>query len=167
MAMNLFALVAGMVMLSYASVPLYRLFCDFTGYGGTTQQAKIAPTKISNREIIVKFNTDIDPALRWEFKAGEHEHKVKIGQQALTYFVAHNLENKPVTGRAIYNVLPYKAGLYFNKIECFCFTEQTLQAGQKVDMPVSFFLDPKMLDDPEMDDVTTITLSYTFFAAVD
>ena len=166
MAANLFMLVAGMVMLAYASVPLYSLFCDVTGYGGTTRQAKIAPSKIYNREIVIKFNTDIDPALHWEFKAGEHEHKVKIGEQALTYFVAHNLENKAVTGRAIYNVLPFKAGSYFNKIQCFCFTEQTLQAGQRVDMPVSFFIDPKMLDDPEMNDVTTITLSYMFFPAV-
>ncbi len=166
MAANLFMLAAGMVMLAYASVPLYRLFCEVTGYGGTTRQAKFAPDKISNREIVVKFNADIDPALRWKFKAGEHEHKVKIGQQTLTYFVAHNLENKAVTGRAIYNVLPFKAGSYFNKIECFCFTEQTLQAGQRVDMPVSFFIDPKMLEDPEMNDVTTITLSYTFFPAV-
>ncbi len=167
MAMNLLAIVAGMVMMAYASVPLYRLFCDVTGYGGTTREAKAAPGKIYDREIIVKFNTDVDPALRWEFKAGEYEHKVKVGQQALTYFVAHNLENKPVKGRAIYNVVPFKAGQYFNKIQCFCFSEQTLQAGQKVDMPVSFFIDPKMLDDPEMDDVKTITLSYTFFAAVD
>lgn len=165
MALNLFALAAGMVMLAYASVPLYRLFCEITGYGGTTKQASIAPQNISNRTINIEFNTDIDPALNWEFKAGERSHKVKIGEQALTYFVAHNRENYAVTGRAVYNVVPFKAGAYFSKIECFCFTEQTLAAGQKVDMPVSFFIDPAMLNDPDMDDVKTITLSYTFFSA--
>lgn len=163
MAANLLALVAGMVMLAYASVPLYRMFCKVTGYGGTTQEAKSAPGSISQRVINIEFNSDIDPALNWEFMPGERSHKVKIGEQALTYFTAHNLENHPVTGRAAYNVVPFKAGIYFNKIECFCFTEQTLAAGQKVHMPVSFFIDPAMLSDPDMDDVKTITLSYTFF----
>ncbi len=138
MAANLFAVAVGMVMLAYASVPLYRLFCQVTGYGGTTRRADVAPNIISQRTIKIEFNTDIDPALNWEFTAGEYSHKVKIGEQALTYFVAHNRENHAVTGRAIYNITPLKAGSYFNKIECFCFSEQTLQAGQKVDMPVSF-----------------------------
>lgn len=163
MAANLFAIVAGMVMLAYASVPLYRIFCSITGYGGTTQEAKIVPTKIYNREIAVRFNADIDPNLNWKFKPGEFEHKVKIGEQALTYYKARNLDNKPITGRAVYNVVPFRAGLYFNKIQCFCFDEQTLEAGQDVDMPISFFIDPAILDDPEMKDVSTITLSYTFF----
>lgn len=165
MAFNLFAISVGMLMLAYASVPLYRLFCQVTGYGGTTREAKQAPQKISDRTINIEFNTDIDPALNWEFKPGERSHKVKVGQKALTYFVAHNRENKSVTGRAVYNVVPFKAGEYFNKIQCFCFTEQTLAAGQKVDMPVSFFIDPAILNDPDMDDVKTITLSYTFFPA--
>lgn len=163
MAINLFAMAAGMMMLAYASVPLYRLFCNVTGYGGTTRRASVAPQTISQRVINVEFNTDIDPSLNWEFSAGETSHKVKIGEQALTYFVAHNRENHAVAGRAIYNIVPFKAGMYFNKIECFCFSEQTLQAGQKVDMPVSFFIDPAILDDPEMDNIKTITLSYTFF----
>lgn len=165
LALNLVAMAAGMFMLAYASVPLYRLFCEFTGYGGTTKQATIAPQNISQRKINIEFNADIDPALNWEFSAGERSHKVKIGEQALTYFVAHNRENRAVTGRATYNVIPFKAGAYFNKIECFCFTEQTLAARQKVDMPVSFFIDPAILSDPDMDDVKTITLSYTFFPA--
>lgn len=165
MAFNLFALVAGMVMLAYASVPLYRIFCKVTGYGGTPKQAYAAPKNISERVINIEFNADIDPGLPWEFKPGEASHKVKVGEQNLTYFVAHNLENKPVTGHAVYNVLPFKAGAYFNKIQCFCFSEQTLAAGQKVDMPVSFFIDPAILNDPDMDDVNTITLSYTFFPA--
>lgn len=163
MALNLLAMAAGMLMLAYASVPLYRLFCKVTGYGGTTREASVLPKNISDRTITIEFNTDIAPVLNWEFKPGEHSRKVKIGEQALTYFVAHNRENQPVTGRAVYNVVPFKAGTYFNKIECFCFTEQTLSAGQKVDMPVSFFIDPAMLNDPDMDDVKTITLSYTFF----
>jgi cytochrome c oxidase assembly protein subunit 11 len=163
MAINLLAMAAGMLMLAYASVPLYRLFCEVTGYGGTTRQASAAPQTISERVINIEFNADIDPALNWEFKPGERSHKVKIGEQALTYYVAHNRENYPVKGHAVYNVVPFKAGPYFNKIECFCFTEQTLAAGQKVDMPVSFFIDPAMLNDPDMKDVKTITLSYTFF----
>lgn len=166
LALNLLAMAVGMLMLAYASVPLYRLFCKVTGYGGTTQQANAAPANISQRTINIEFNTDIDPALNWEFKAGERNHKVKIGQQALTYFEAHNRENYAVTGRAVYNVVPFKAGPYFSKIECFCFTEQTLAAGQKVTMPVSFFIDPAMLNDPEMNDVKTIILSYTFFPAI-
>ena len=166
MALNLLALATGMLLLAYASVPLYRMFCKVTGYGGTTQQASASPKDISTREINIEFNTDIDSTLNWDFKAGERSHKVKIGEQALTFFVAHNRENFSVKGRAVYNVVPFKAGSYFNKIQCFCFTEQTLSAGQKVDMPVSFFIDPAMLSDPEMNDVKTITLSYTFYPAV-
>lgn len=165
LAFNLLAMAAGMLMLAYASVPLYRLFCEVTGYGGTPRQASVAPQNISQRTINIEFNADIDPDLNWEFKPGERSHKVKIGEQALTYYIAHNRENQPVTGRAVYNVVPFKAGMYFSKIECFCFTEQTLAANQKVDMPVSFFIDPAMLNDPDMDDVKTITLSYTFFPA--
>ena len=165
LAVNLFAMAAGMLMLAYASVPLYRLFCEVTGYGGTPKKASYAPQNISERTINIEFNADIDPGLNWEFKPGERSHKVKIGEQALTYYIAHNRENQPVTGRAVYNVVPFKAGMYFSKIECFCFTEQTLTANQKVDMPVSFFIDPAMLNDPDMDDVKTITLSYTFFPA--
>ncbi|MEQ1704452.1 MAG: cytochrome c oxidase assembly protein [Rickettsiales bacterium] len=163
LAFNLITMATGMFMLAYASVPLYRLFCEVTGYGGTTQKASMAPQNISQRTINIEFNADIDPALNWEFKPGERSHKVKIGEQTLTYYVAHNRENQPVTGRSVYNVVPFKAGIYFSKIECFCFTEQTLEAGQKVDMPVSFFIDPAMLNDPDMKDVNTITLSYTFF----
>lgn len=163
MALNLSAIAAGMLMLSYASVPLYRLFCDLTGYGGTTRKSVAAPKTVSDRVINIEFNADIDPQLNWKFSPGEVSHKVKIGERALTYFVAHNQADYSVTGRAVYNVVPFKAGAYFSKIECFCFTEQTLEAGQKVNMPVSFFVDPTILDDPEMKNVKTITLSYTFF----
>jgi cytochrome c oxidase assembly protein subunit 11 len=163
LAINLLALAAGMAMLAYASVPLYRLFCQMTGYGGTTQEGKASTGKIFSRTITVAFNADTDPALPWQFSPGEHTHKVKVGEQALTHFTAHNLSNAPVTGRAVYNVVPFKAGPYFVKIECFCFKEQTLKPGEKVSMPVSFYIDPAIMDDPEMNDVKTITLSYTFF----
>jgi cytochrome c oxidase assembly protein subunit 11 len=163
LAGNLFALVVGMVMLAYASVPLYKLFCATTSYGGTTKRSALAPNQISNRVIRVEFNTDISPDLHWQFAPNEKFHDVRVGEQALTSFMAKNLENHAVSGRAVYNVVPFKAGAYFNKIQCFCFDKQTLAAGQKVDMPVSFFIDPSILSDPEMNDVTTITLSYSFF----
>ena len=115
--------------------------------------------------ITVRFNADIDPDLPWEFAPGDKEMRVPIGEQQLTHYTAKNLTQKPITGHAVYNVLPHKAGPYFAKIACFCFENQTLPAGQKVNMPISFFLDPALLDDPEMKDVTNITLSYTFFRA--
>ncbi len=152
-----------MLMLAYASVPLYRLFCQVTGYGGTTQKSFSAPDKVFDRTITVDFNADIDPALPWQFKPSQKKVKVKVGEQMLVHYEAKNLSNKPVTGNATYNVLPFSAGVYFAKIECFCFKEQTLAAGQRVDMPISFYIDPAIMDDPEMKDLTTITLSYTFF----
>jgi cytochrome c oxidase assembly protein subunit 11 len=163
LAFNLGALVAGMVMLAYASVPLYQLFCAVTGYGGTTQRAVALPGSVSERVITVEFNADIDPGLPWDFAPGERRRTVKVGEQGLTHYVAKNLTDKPVGGHAVYNVVPFKAGQYFTKIHCFCFENQTLGANQQVDMPVSFFIDPAMLSDPEMKDVHTITLSYTFF----
>lgn len=149
--------------LAYASVPLYQLFCQVTGFGGTTQKALVAPEKSFDREITVRFNADIDRDLDWKFAPGEREVKVRVGENRLTHYVAENLENKPTTGHAVYNVVPHKAGIYFSKIQCFCFENQTLAANKKVDMPISFFIDPAILDDPEMNDVHNITLSYTFF----
>lgn len=163
LAFNLAVLAAGMLMLAYASVPLYRLFCQVTGYGGTTRAAAHAPAVTYGRTMTVRFNADTDPHLPWKFYPGEKNHTVKVGEEALTYFVAENTSDRQVTGRAVYNVVPHKAGQYFAKIECFCFTEQTLQPKQKVDMPVSFYIDPAIMNDPELDTVKTITLSYTFF----
>jgi cytochrome c oxidase assembly protein subunit 11 len=163
LALHAGIIAVSMLMLAYASVPLYKLFCATTGYGGTTQTGKTFPTKISDRVMTIRFNADIDPALPWKFAPGEKSVKVKVGEQFLTYFTAENLTNSPVKGRAVYNVVPTQAGIYFVKVECFCFTEQTLTARQKVNMPVSFFIDPSILDDKDMDDVNTITLSYTFF----
>lgn len=164
LTINLAALATGMLMLSFASVPLYRLFCQVTGYGGTTQTAVQLPGKVLERTMNITFNADTDAALPWDFTPGEKIRRVKIGEQGLTYYVAHNRSDKPVKGHAVYNVVPHAAGTYFTKIDCFCFREQTLAAGQKVNMPISFYLDPAMADDPDLKDVETITLSYTFFA---
>ena len=163
LAFNLLAIVVGMALLAYASVPLYRLFCQVTGYGGTTQATTKLATKIYDRKIAVRFNADTDPGLDWQFKPGERRQVVRVGESTLTYYVAKNNATTPVIGHATYNVVPHKAGQYFVKVACFCFEEQTLEAGQEVNMPVSYYIDPAIMDDPEMNDVQTITLSYTFF----
>lgn len=160
-----FLVVVGMGALAFASVPLYRMFCQVTGYGGTTQVSADLPDKVLKREITIKFNADIDPALPWSFKPEERERVVKIGQQGLTSFVAQNKDKAPTTGTALYNVTPPKAGKYFHKIQCFCFDEQTLTPGQEMHMPVVFYIDPALDEDESMRDVKTITLSYTFFPA--
>ena len=161
------ALVAlGMLMLAYASVPLYRLFCQVTGYGGTTIEANQLPgaDEVVDRVIKIRFNADTAKGLPWKFEAGQVSFEVKVGEEILSYYTAENMSDKPTTGHATYNVVPHKAGPYFAKVECFCFENQTLQPGQKVNMPISFFVDPMIMEDPEMDDVETITLSYTFFS---
>lgn len=163
LAFNLAALALGMGMLAYASVPLYRIFCSMTGYGGTTQAAVRAPGKMYDRQITVRFNADHAPALPWIFAPVQNDVTVKVGEEKLAFYHAENQEAYEVTGRAVYNVTPHKVGPYFVKTACFCFSEQTLTGRQKVDMPVSFFIDPAMMDDPEMKDVHTITLSYMFF----
>lgn len=165
LALNLCMLAAGMAMLAYASVPLYRVFCEVTGFGGTTKRAALAPDQATGRIVTLTFNADIAPDLPWRFSPGEPSMQVRVGQNSLTHYVAENLSENPTKGHAVYNVTPHKAGRYFEKIECFCFTEQTLEGRQKVNMPVSFFIDPAFADDPDMKDVHTITLSYTFFAA--
>lgn len=163
LAINFFALALAMLCLAYASVPLYRLFCQVTGYGGTTQEGLHAPGAVGERNLTIFFNADTDKNLPWKFAPGERQVSVKIGEQGLTHYVAENLSDSPITGHAIYNVVPHQAGQYFIKIACFCFENQTLKPHQKVDMPVSFYVDPAMLDDPEMKNITNITLSYTFF----
>ena len=163
----LFGLVAGMVGLAFASVPLYSLFCRVTGFGGTTQRAEAAPTRIVDRTVTIRFNSDVNDALPWHFRPELREVKVKLGETGLANYRAENRSTTPTVGTAVYNVTPDKAGIYFNKIQCFCFDEQVLEPGQQVDMPVAFFVDPAMADDPNMEDVGTITLSYTFFRAKD
>ena len=158
---------AGMVALSYASVPLYRIFCQATGYGGTTQRAEAAPTTISIHSVAVRFDAEVNPALPWRFFPERKQVRVRLGEPTLIYFRAENLSDRTVTGTATFNVLPVEVGQYFDKIQCFCFTEQTLKPGQGVDMAVQFFVDPAMLKDADMKGIDSITLSYTFFRAAD
>ena len=150
-------------MLSYAAVPLYQLFCQVTGFGGTTQRAEALPTTVLDRTITVSFNADTDPALPWQFRPLQLETQVKIGESMLIAYEAINTSNAPVTGMATYNVTPHEAGPYFHKIDCFCFEEQVLNPGEQVHMPVSFYIDPTLNDDENLKGVKNITLSYTFF----
>lgn len=157
--------VCAMIALTYASVPLYRLFCQVTGFGGTTQTAQTLPDHVLGRAVTVRFNADTAPGMPWDFAAPPRGVTLKLGQRGVTAFTARNRDAGPVSGTALYNVTPDKAGKYFHKMQCFCFQEQTLRPGEKVNMPVVFFIDPALADDPQMDDVDTITLSYTFFRA--
>ena len=157
------AVVGGMIGLAYASVPLYKLFCQVTGFGGTTQVAEQAPVEVSEKTIKVRFNADVNSGLNWQFKPEQREITVRLGEDNLAYYMAENMSLTPITGQATYNVTPLKAGQYFSKIACFCFDEQTLEPGQRVDMPVSFYVDPAIAEDINTQDVKTITLSYTFF----
>lgn len=158
-------IVCGMVGLAYASVPLYDLFCRVTGYGGTTQVAEQGADKILDREMAVRFDATTSPNLPWTFQPEQREVTLRIGENAIAYYRATNNSDKTITGTATFNVTPQKAGLYFNKIECFCFTEQTLKPGESVDMPVVYYVDPEIDEDPNLDEVRTLTLSYTFFPA--
>jgi cytochrome c oxidase assembly protein subunit 11 len=155
--------IAVMLGLTAAAVPLYRLFCQVTGYGGTTQRAERAPEQISERTIKIRFNADTAEGLPWSFAPATREVEVRIGEQTLAFYRAHNSATRPITGTATFNVTPAKAGPYFSKIACFCFTEQVLAPDQSADLPVSFFVDPAILDDPDTKDLQSITLSYTFF----
>lgn len=157
------AVVLSMIGLAFASVPLYSLFCRVTGFGGTTQTAAALPDHIIERTVTVKFNADTGLNMPWEFKPDLREVDVRMGERGLASFTAHNKSNAPVAGTALYNVTPPKVGQYFHKIQCFCFDKQILTPGQKMSMPVMFFIDPAMDDDPNMKDVTVITLSYTFY----
>lgn len=160
------AVVVGMVGLSYAAVPLYDLFCRVTGYGGTPQRAEAAPGAIGDRIITVRFDTNIDRELPWTFLPEQRAVQVKAGENRLVFFRAVNNSDRPIVGHATFNVVPDRAGRYFSKIQCFCFTEQRLEPGQSVEMPVSFFINPEILTDRDGGSIHEITLSYTFYAAV-
>lgn len=164
-ALILACVVAGMTGLSFASVPLYRLFCAVTGFGGTTQRAEAAPHATLERTMKVEFNADVSAELGWEFAPAQRSVTVKVGEERLVSYHAKNKAEKAVTGVALYNVTPEKAGIYFMKTACFCFDEQKLEPGERKDFPVSFYIDPAIADDPNMADVTSITLSYAFFRA--
>jgi cytochrome c oxidase assembly protein subunit 11 len=152
---------AFMVGLSFAAVPLYDWFCRVTGFAGTTQVAQAAPAAALERTVKVRFDAST-LNMPWEFRPEQRQMTVRLGEQGLAFYHARNPTDRPITGTASFNVAPYSAGAYFAKIECFCFVEQTLQPGESVQMPVTFFVDPAILDDPEASRVPVITLSYTF-----
>ncbi len=161
-----------MLGLGFASVPLYRMFCAVTGFGGTTQRGseadlqRIAAADLNRgaaRTVSIRFDSNIANGIPWAFRPEQKRQDARVGQKRMAIFIARNLSDKPVTGRAAFNVSPGQAGAYFDKIQCFCFTEQTLQPGQEVRMPVLYYIDPKFLDDPDNKDVQEITLSYTFY----
>lgn len=154
--------------MAYASIPLYRMFCQATGFGGTTitttmEKANAMQPVVGAKKLTINFSGTTSSSLPWRFVPLQKEIKVVPGETALAFFSAENKTDKPITGVATYNVTPQKAGAYFHKIQCFCFDEQRLRPGEQVDMPVFFFIDPEILDDPSMNDVTHICLSYTFF----
>lgn len=157
------AAAVGMVALSFAAVPAYRAFCQITGFDGTTQRADKASDRVIERKITIRFDATVNQGLPWSFKPEQVDQTLHLGETGLAFYRAENLTGAPVTGRATFNVQPAKAGIYFKKIECFCFTEQTLKAGETASMPVTYFVDPSLADDPNLDDVQTITLAYTFF----
>jgi cytochrome c oxidase assembly protein subunit 11 len=147
------------------SPTLYTMFCKATGYNGTTQRVERNAGKVLDRTITVRFDSNVAPNLPWTFEPEVTKMDVKIGETALAFFRATNNSDKPVTGQAIYNVTPEAFGAYFNKIQCFCFSQQTLQPHQTVEMPVTFFIDPKMVDDSDTNSQPEVTLSYVFFPA--
>ncbi|MEQ9519865.1 MAG: cytochrome c oxidase assembly protein [Parvibaculum sp.] len=163
LALALLALVAAMVGVSFAAVPLYRLFCQVTGYGGTTSSADIAPTTVLDRTMTIRFDSNVNTGLNWAFRPVEVSQEIKIGETGLAFYQAENLSDEVLVGTATFNVTPPQAGYYFTKIDCFCFTEQVLQPGQIIDMPVTYFVDPEISDDAHLDHLKTITLSYTFY----
>ena len=163
-AMIVSAVVAGMVAMSFAAVPAYRAFCQVTGWNGTTQRAAAESDRVLERKVTIRFDANVGQGMSWTFRPEQVSQNLHIGETGLAYFYAENTSDKPITGRATFNVSPSKAGIYFKKIECFCFTEQTLQPGEKADMPVTYFIDPELTEDENLDDVQTITLAYTFFA---
>ncbi len=163
-ALFAFLTVIGMGGVAFASVPLYRLFCQVTGFAGTTMTAvgQQAPGAVGER-ISVRFDGTAAPALPWRFRPEETHRTVAIGERNIAFYTARNLSARPVVGTATFNVTPAAAGQYFTKIQCFCFTEQRLEPGQEMRMPVIFYVDPRIMDDPAARDISEITLSYTFY----
>tara|TARA_B100000029_G_scaffold56099_1_gene50809 strand:- start:6938 stop:7492 length:555 start_codon:yes stop_codon:yes gene_type:complete len=158
-----------MLFLSYASVPLYKLFCQVTGFGGTPKIDNIIKDrmKISDKKIKIEFNSDINKKLNWHFKPEQRSIDIKIGDSALAFYKVKNKSDKSVSGIATYNVMPFEAAQYFNKIDCFCFENQTLEPNEEAILPVNFFIDPKILEDPSVSHLKSIVLSYTFFESQD
>ena len=163
LAWTMVLIVGGMLGLSYATVPLYEAFCKATGFGGTPLVAQSDDHPVIARTIVVRFDSNTDPGLPWRFEPEQRSVKVHLGEQKLVYFRATNQSDRPIVGTATYNITPESSARWFNKIQCFCFTEQLLKPGQTIDMPVLFFVDPDMDKDRRFDDVHTVTLSYTFY----
>lgn len=163
LALSLASVAVGMVMIAFAAGPIYNIFCKVTGYGGTTQVAKKYSKYKGKRKIIVRFDSNVDSNLPWRFQPEQKQMEVRPGENALAFYSAENISDEDIIGTSVYNVTPDRAGIYFNKIHCFCFEEQLLKSKQKIMMPVSFFLDPDLENDRNLDDVDTITLSYRFF----
>ena len=166
LAITLVQLVLSMVLLTFASVPIYSIFCKVTGFGGTTQRGENPGIK-GIKAYTIKFDSNVDKTLPWSFYPKQHELKLKAGENILAFYQAKNNSPRDITGMAIYNVTPLKAGKYFVKVHCFCFDEQLMQAGEESLMPVSFYIDPAIETDPDTQDVDTIILSYTFFRSED
>ncbi|MGO4387245.1 cytochrome c oxidase assembly protein [Microvirga sp. 2YAF29] len=156
-------IVVGMVGLAYASVPLYDLFCKVTGFGGTPIVRDANNSDVMNRTVTVRFDSNVAPGLSWRFSPEKPDVKVKLGETTTVYYKVTNTGSKPATGIATYNVQPDLAGTYFSKLECFCFTEQTLQPGETLESAVVFYVDPRLVEDSDVKDLTSITLSYTYF----
>jgi len=156
----------GMVGVAYASVPLYRAFCQLTGFDGTVRKADAAPTKILDRKLTIRFDANVRD-IPWSFAPEQVSQEVKIGDTGLAFYKVTNNGKEPITGRATYNVIPESAGLYFQKLECFCFTDQTIQPGQTMEFPVVYFVDPKFAEDFETKGTQEVTLSYTFFRSTE
>ena len=158
--------VAAMTGLAFAAAPLYDAFCKLTGYGGTTQEAVAAPDRILDRRIEVRFDANVAPGLPIEFEPKQVSERLRIGETGLAFYRVRNLSDEPVVARATYNVTPHVAGQYFAKLECFCFQDRILAPGQEAELPVVFFVDPELANDPDTADIGTLTLSYTFFRSV-
>jgi cytochrome c oxidase assembly protein subunit 11 len=157
------ATVAGMTGLAFAAVPLYDAFCRMTGYGGTTQQAVRAPDRVLDQRIAVRFDSNIAPGVPIEFAPSQSQETLRIGETGMAFYRIRNTSDEPITVRATYNVAPHDAGQYFAKIECFCFQDRVLAAGEEAELPVVFFVDPELASDPSTRGIDTITLSYTYF----
>ncbi|MHA6325166.1 cytochrome c oxidase assembly protein [Roseivivax sp. CAU 1753] len=160
---QLIGVVTFMGAMAWASVPLYNWFCAVTGYGGTTNTAVAGSETVLDREITVRFDANTEKGMAWEFKPMQREMTLKIGADGMAFYEAYNPSDRPIAGQAGYNVAPFIAGNYFSKIECFCFTEQVLMPGERVEMPVNFFVDPAIVDDLDARHINHITLSYTFY----
>ena len=167
-AVKVATLALAMLGLGFASVPLYRIFCQVTGFGGTTMkisEAQAATIKETTKVISVRFDANVDRGMPWKFEPGQVTQDLRIGQRKMAFYKAENTSDQPVTGVASFNVEPEYVGKYFSKVQCFCFEQQTLQPGQSIDMPVIYYVDPRIMDDPDARKVEQITLSYTFHTA--